>query len=476
MVHNILKTLLAAGFVLCFAAAAAGENSQERSLPDNGVAIPSISWPEPRVDTFTMGNKIVFFLIRDNTLPLVHIRAMVRAGGFLDPQGKTGLAEITAEVMRTGGTQKYPPGELNALLADRAAEISMGFDFISGSAKMDILSSDLSQLLPVFVDLLKQPAFPEDKITLAKQQLNTRISRRNDRQAGIARRTFEQLIYGRDSIYAREPEHETLARISRADLLRFHKQAYQGANLMVGIAGAFDPDQIRSLLKKEFSAFAAGEKTDITLPSVDVQKQTSLYVVNKSDVNQSYIMMGHLGGLRMNPDYPALQVMNQILGGGFSGRLFQTIRTRMGLAYSVSGSYGSRYFYPGTFHIALTTKTPATRKAVIAVKDEIQNLQEGITAEELNRAKAQFLHSVAFYYDQAEKILERRMYYAYRGMAQDTLQELIKEIEKVTADQVVQAARKYLLPEALTILTVGKQKLLEKQLQALGTVAVLPQP
>ncbi|MFO7913773.1 MAG: pitrilysin family protein [Desulfotignum sp.] len=476
MVLNILKTVLVAGMILGFTAAAAREDTRGTSSPEEELKTPSISWPEPRVDTFTLDNKITFYLIRDNTLPLVHIRVMVRAGGFLEPKDKTGLAEITAEVMRTGGTQKYPHDELNALLADRAAEISMDFDFISGSAKMEILSSDLSQLLPVFVDLLKQPAFPEDKITLAKQQLTTRISRRNDRQAGIARRTFEQLIYGQDSIFAREPEYETVAKINRADLLRFHKRAYQGANLIVGIAGDFDPDNIHSLLKKEFSAFAAGEKTDITLPSVDVQKQTSLYVVNKSDVNQSYIMVGHLGGRRMNPDYPALQVMNQILGGGFSGRLFQTIRTRMGLAYSVSGSYDSRFFYPGTFHIALTTKTPASRKAVKAVRNEVRNLQEEITAKEVKRAKARFLNSAAFYYDQAEKILERRLHYAYRGMPQDTLQELIQKIEQVTAPQVVQAARKYLLPEALTILTVGNQKQLEKQLQAFGTVAVLPQP
>ncbi len=476
MGHNILKTVVLTGIILWFAAAAAQEDSQSVSSPDDARETSSISWPDPKVDTFTLDNKIAFFLIKENTLPLVHIRVMVRAGSFLDPKDKTGLAEITAEVMRTGGTQKYPPEELNALLADKAAEISMGFDFISGSAKMDILRSDLSQLLPVFVDLLKQPAFPEDKITLAKQQLKTRIARRNDRQAGIARRTFKQLIYGQDSIFAREPEYKTVASISRADLLRFHNRAYQGANLIVGIAGDFDPEHIRSLLKKEFSAFAAGEKVDITLPSVDAQKQTSMYVVNKSDVNQSYIIMGHLGGRRINPDYPTLQVMNQILGGGFSGRLFQTIRSRMGLAYSVSGSYGSHYFYPGTFHIALTTKTAATRKAVQAVRDEIRDLQEKITAEELNRAKARFLNSVVFYYDQSEKILERRMYYAYRGMAQDTLQELIKKIEQVTAPQVVQAARKHLLPEALTILTVGKQKQLKKQLQALGTVEILPQP
>ncbi|MCA1788207.1 MAG: insulinase family protein, partial [Desulfobacteraceae bacterium] len=212
------------------------------------------------------------------------------------------------------------------------------------------------------------------------------------------------------------------------------------------------------------------------LPPVVIQKQTSIYVVPKSDVNQSYIMMGHLGGRRMNPDYAALQGMNKILGGGFSGRLFQTIRSRLGLAYSVSGSYDSRYFYPGTFHIALATKTEATHTAVTAVRDEILRLQAGITEQELARAKARFVNSRVFYYDQAEKILERRMHYAYRGMAPDTLHRLIQKIQQLTVPDVVQAARQYLSPDALTVLAVGKQEQLKKQLQALGTVEILPLP
>ncbi len=432
-----------------------------------------VEWPEPMVLTFRLDNGIRFFLVEDHELPLVDVSVSVRAGKWLVPEGKEGLAGICAETMRSGGTEQHPPEDLNRLLADKAAVMETGFDFISGSASMNVLSEDFQKLLPVFVDLLHRPAFPRDKIHLAKQQLKTEISRRNDSQDKIAFRTFRQLIYGEDSIYARVPEYETVAAVNRDDLLAFHEQAYQGANLMVGIIGDIDPEGIRPLLEQTFSVFPKGQTRRIELPDVQVTSEQSFHVAPKSDVNQSFILMGHLGGRRQNPDYAKLQVMNTILSGGFSGRLFEKIRSRMGLAYSVFGRYDCHYFYPGMFFVGLQTKTPASAEAVAAVRQELERLQEGVTREELDQAKDQFFNSLVFRYDRPEEILERRMFYAYRDMAPDSFQELTEAIRQVSTADVIRAAREYLQPKRMTTLGVGQKDELKKQFQELGPVAVI---
>lgn len=436
-----------------------------------------LSWPEPQMKTFTMENGIRFFMIKDHELPLVQVQVMVRSGGFEVPADKTGLARLTGEVMRSGGTAQYPPRELNKLLADKGARMKIGFDFISGSAKLNLLSEDLSELMPVLVDVLHQPAFPNDKIKLAKQQLKTQIARRNDEQGSIAMRAYKRLIYGSDSVYAREPEYQTVNNIDRNDLKRFHQQAYQGANMMVGIAGDFDPPAIRRLFEKEFSVFSKGNQTHVDLPSAEKnRKESALYVIKKSDVNQTYLLMGHLGGRRQNPDYAALQAMNKVLSGGFSGRLFEEVRTQRGLAYAVFGRYGCHFFYPGMFFVGLMTKTATTAQAVRVVKQELKRIQQDVAPQEVRQAKAEFLNSLVFQYARPAEILNRRLHYAYRGMASDSFQQLTREIREVTPDDVLQVAREYLHPDELVVLAVGEKGKLVDQLQAMGKVEVMHQP
>ncbi len=433
----------------------------------------ALKWPEPDVQTFSLANGIRFFLIQDHELPLVEVSVSVRAGEWLVPEGKEGLAQICAETMRNGGTENYPPKELNCLLANKAAVIETSFGFVSGSASMNVLSKDLREILPVFVDLLCNPAFPRDKIILSKQQLKTEILRRNDSQDEIAFRVFKRLIYGRDTVYARIPEYKTGDAVSRSDLVNFHDRAYQGQNLMVGIVGDFDPGRLRPLLEKEFSVFPKGRDNGIRLPAVKIRDEQSYHVVEKSDVNQSFILMGHLGGWRQDPDYAELQVMNKILSGGFSGRLFERVRTRMGLAYSVFGRYDCHFYYPGLFFVGLKTGTASSARAVTTVRQELERLRQGVSREELDQAKDQFFNSLIFRYDEPKEILERRMYYAYRGMPRDSFHRLTEEIRRVTVEDVIRVARQYLNPERLTTLAVGEEAELREQFQELGRVEVI---
>ena len=448
--------------------AACGANPGPKSYSELDFA-SSLEWPETEIETFSLDNGVRFFLVENHELPLVQVTVSIRSGEFQVPEGQEGLAELLAQVMRSGGSQQLPADDLNTLLEDRAAQLNVSMGFDSGEAGLNVLRKDLEQLLPVFVDVLRDPALPQEKISLAKRQMMTDIARRNDNQDEVGFREFKRILYGPDTVYGRLKEFSTLSRLSRDDLLRFHRKAFQGANLMVGVTGDIQPEKLKPVLEELFSAFEPGRRTAMDFPPVDKPESQSWYFIDKPDVNQTMILLGHDGDYRTNPDYPALQVMNTLLSGGFSSRLFQNIRTRKGLAYSVFGNYGCNAFYPGMFFVGAKTKSARTLEAVKAMKHELAVLQkEGVDQEELNQARDQILNSLVFRYDKPEEVLERRLHYEYRDMDPDSFEELVQGIREVTPADIQRVAQKYLDPDRLQVLLVGNRNELRSQLRTIG--------
>jgi predicted Zn-dependent peptidase len=436
-----------------------------------------IKYPEinpikmPKVEEFNLDNGIKFLLVEDKELPLVNVRVTVKTGSILEPANKTGLASMTGSVMREGGSINHPADELNTLLEDNAAYMSTYIGMGSGGGSMNVLKEDFDKLLPVFVDLLQNPAFPEDKIELSKTQAKSGISRRNDNQQQIGYREFQKLIYGDNSVYTRETEYATIDNITRKDMVNFQKDAFVGANLTVGIVGDFDTKKMKKKLKEAFSSLPTGSPTNLIYPEVNYTYPTTINLVDKPDVNQSFVTMGHIGGLRDNPDYAALQVMNQVLAGGFSSRLFQEVRSNLGLAYSVGGSYGSNINYPGIFRLTTMTKSATTAEAIDAIIKEVKRLQnEPITKEELQNTKDQFLNSLVFRYDSKSKILNQRISNEYNGLSKDAFDKLMEGIKATTIQDVQRVAKKYLKPDQMQILVVGNKKEIGDQLQKYGKV------
>lgn len=442
------------------------------SSPHTELEFPELNdFQKPQVETFQTDNGITFYLVEDNELPLINVNVRTRTGGVLNSNDKTGLASITGTVMRSGGTQSYPADSLNTMLENRAASIETGIGFTSSNASMDVLKEDFDALLPVFIDVLTNPAFPKDKIELAKTQRKSGISRRNDNSQQIGIREFQALIYGEDSPYGRTTEYETINNISREDLVNFHKKNFSANNMMVGIVGDFDSEQIKQKLQETFGQLPAGDKTTLEFPEVNYESKSSINFASKSDVNQSFVLMGHLGGMRDNPDYAKVQVMNRVLSGGFSGRLMQVVRTEMGLAYSVFGQYGMNSFYPGMFYAGVMTKSSTTAEAIDAIIEQIKRLQnEPITEQELQDVKDQILNSSVFEYDSYEEVLSERMSNAYRGLPADAFEQYVEGVKATTIEDVQQVAKKYLNPDNLQILVVGNKEEIGDQLEKYGAV------
>lgn len=461
--NHTLKLIL--GAVLLFGFLGQGIAQTERPERPELIVFPDLNPIQvPEVTRFTYRG-IQFFLVEDPELPLTSMNVRIKAGSWLEPEEKTGLASLTGMVMRSGGTVNFPSDALNEFLEDRAASMETSFSLTMGMASMNILSEDFDELLPVFIELLTQPVFEEDKFNLALTQSRSAIGRRNDSPAGIAAREFSNIIYGRQTVFNRTQEYHHLENITREDLIEFHKNAVVAENLMVGIIGDFKTRDMRRKLERAFRNVPSGRKNEFTFPEIDYDFTPRFHFVDRSDMTQSIIRIGHIGGLRDNPDYAALQVMNQILSGGFSGRLMQEVRTRQGLAYGVSGSFGSNVLFPGVFFAGLSTATENTAAAINATLNEVRRLQEEeVSQQELDDTRSRFLNSLVFRNENRASALNEQLGNTYLGLPLDAFERYVEEVRLVTPQDIQRVARQYLQPDNVQILVVGNATRLGDQL------------
>jgi zinc protease len=421
-----------------------------------------------------LANGMVIFLLEDHELPLIRGFAEAHGGGRDVSADKVGLATIYAESWRTGGTETKTGDQLDDFLDARAARVETSADEDSSAININVLKGDFDTVFPIFVDLLEHPAFRQEKIDLAKTRLNTGISRRNDDSMGIARRELTKLGYGANSVYARQVEYATVAAITRDDLIAFHKRFIHPNNIRLGLTGDFDSAAMEKKLRAAFESWPKGPPVPHTAPNDIAPAKPGLYFVAKDDVTQTNIGIVGPGIVRNNPDYYAVTVMNEVYGGGFSGRLFNQIRTKMGLAYGVGGSLGSEWDYPGLFRTSMGTKGNTTIESVNALRNEISTLVEKpITAEEVAAAKETILNAFVFTFDTKSKVLNEQMRLEFYGYPADYFQHYVANIEKVTPADVERVAKKYINPNQLSVLVVGKEKDFEKPLSSLGSVQTI---
>jgi zinc protease len=428
--------------------------------------------PEVKVPDYTqfkLKNGISVYLMEDHELPLVSGTAIVRTGDRFEPANQIGLGDLTGTVMRSGGTQKRSANQVNQFLEQRAASIETGISTTAGNASFNTLTEDLPEVFDLFAEVIQQPAFAEDQVAIAKVQAQGGIARRNDDPNSIADREFQKLIYGAESPYARITEFSTLANITRQDLVNFYQRSFRPEQMLLGVVGDFDPKQMRSLIEAKFGTWKpTGQGMPRQLPQVTQAKQGGIFFVNQPQLNQSYLQIGHLGGSLDSPDYPALSVMEDVLSG-FGRRLFNEVRSRQGLAYSVYASWGAQFDHPGVFLAAGETRSQATVPFIQAVKKEIERIRkEPISQEELGFAKDTVLNSFIFNFQDPAQTLSRLLRYAYYGYPKDFIFQYRKGVEATTVADVQRVAQKYLQPEKLVTIVVGNEKEINPPLSSLG--------
>lgn len=429
--------------------------------------------PKGKVTVLPNGMKV--YLLEDHELPLIRINAVIKVGSLYEPEEMIGLASFTGALMRTGGAGGKSGDEIDEILEFLSAGISTGIGVDSGGASLDVLAKDFDQGLMLFSDILMRPGFSEEKLDLLKKQEIEGIRRKNDHPPAIVSREFGKLIYGADSPYARESTIESVNKITRKDIQEYHAKFFHPNAIIFGVTGDFKSGEMIAKLTK---AFGSWEKKEVEYPPVKPVVTVFTPSVNlvEKDVSQAYIRLGHLGVKQDNPDYFALSVMDDILGGqAFTSRLFKEVRTRQGLAYGVGSAVIPGNSAPGLFFAYCQTMSGKTGKALSAILENIRKIrEEPVSQEELKQAKDSFLNSFIFSFSNPSQIVSRQISLDYWGLPADFLEKFRENVSRVTADDVLRVAKKYIHPEGLTILVVGKSAEFDRPLSDFGPVRVIP--
>lgn len=423
----------------------------------------------PKVEEATLPNGMKVYLLENHELPLISGFALVRTGNLFDPKDKVGLASVTGNAIRAGGTKTKTGDEIDEQLENIAASVESRIGEGYGTISFSTLKNRQDEVLGVFRDVITQPAFRQDKIDLIKTQIKSGISRRNDDARGIAQREFSDMLYGRDTPYGSEVEYETLNRIQRADVISFYERYYFPANIILAIQGDFDSKAMKASLETLFANWTVQKPPVPPFPKAQDKGKPGVYFATKTDVTQTNFVLGSMGGLLNEKDYPALEVMADILGGGFRSRLFQKVRTQLGYAYDISANWGAGFDSPGLFQIAGSTKSKTTTEAMQAAEKELRKIRtEMVSAEELETAKQTVANSFVFDFDTPTKTLNRLVTYRFYGYPDNFIFDYQKAILKVTQADILRVAKERLDPDKMVIVAVGNPKEFGAPLSALG--------
>jgi predicted Zn-dependent peptidase len=428
----------------------------------------------PKAERHQLSNGMVIYTLEDHELPLVGGRALIRTGSIFEPAAKIGLGEITGTVMRTGGTASMDGDALDEALESRAASIETSVGANSGTASFSCLAGDLDQVLGLFADVLRRPAFAQDKLDLAKVQARSAISRRNDDTFEVTAREFRKAIYGADSPWARQSEYATVDAITRDDLQAFHAMFYHPNNLILGVWGDFDSAELMQTLERVFGDWPRDDRPLPPKPPVPETTSRSVFQVDKTDVTQANIRIGHMGVRHDDPDVYALEVLSEILGNGFSSRLFRRVRSDEGLAYFVGASFVPAYDRPGLFAVYGGTKNQSVHRSLSLMLEEIERIrQEPVEQQELDNAKAGLLNSFVFNFDSKREIVSRQIQYAYYDYPADFLDRYQPGISAVEIDDIQRVAHEHIHPDQFVTLVVGKTDEFDQALDDFGTITEL---
>lgn len=395
-------------------------------------------------------------LAESHALPMLEVRLLVAGGGSRDPEGKSGTASLTARMLTEGA------GELDAeTLGERLAFHGIR---LSASTQQDMMEIQLTTLTENreeawtrLADVVLRPRFDEKAFQRVKEQRLAQLLRNRedpDIQASLA---FHRLAYGNHP-YARpvQGSEESLATITPADLRAFHQRWFHGPEMVLVAAGDIDEEGLRELLERHFPTLDPSPVavTPMTKAARDLPGQSFHQTM---DLTQTTLWLGLVGLDRDDPDYYPFYLLNHILGGaGDSSRLHEEIREKRGLSYAVF-SHFSRWVGRGPFLISLDTKTSSASQALILAREQVALIhQQGVRAEELERAKSFLVGSFPLRLDGLSELTSNLAVVSFFDLGLDYLERWPQRIQAVTLEEVNQAARKYLVPERLHVVSVGQ--------------------
>jgi len=456
-----LSTWLSIGPARVAAMVGSGNTNQQSQIPSRPEELKytTLNYTPPKRDQYrhVLSNGVVAYLVEDHDLPLVNVVLQIRTGTYLDPKGKEGLASLAASQIRAGGTTGKSSEQFDEAADFLAASINSFMGDTSANASLNCLAKEIDKGLALYFEMLRNPGFQADRLTLAKSQILQQMERRNDRTDAIENREWARLIRGDDFYATRVSTKASIDGITRDDLVAFHKRYYNPAGFIFAISGDFKTSEMIAKLEAAMKGWEASKEPVPEVPKPTHSPVAGIYGVHKADVNQGRVSIGEISTTRDNPDAYALDIMNDILGGGgFTSRITSRVRSDEGLAYSAGSGYGLGVYYPGIFRAFFQSKSASVVQAAAIIMEEIERIRTApVSKEELETAVNQAIEVFPRFFASANQIANTFASDEYTRRPPDYWVKYRERIKAVTAADVQRVAQKYLHPDKMVILIVG---------------------
>ncbi len=447
--------------VLAFALVACAVWLTGGPIPDRPekLQFPPLSFnvPDASAMRVELNNGIPVYIIEDSQFPLVNVQLFFRGGQYLEPQGKEGLAELTGRVWRTGGAGNLSGQDLDEELDFLAARLSTSISGTNGSVSLNLLAKDLDRGMQLYMDVLLHPRFDEDRLAKAKDDLLAGMRKRNDDTSDIEGREWDRLLYGDDYWLNHLPTQASVDSIQRSDLVAFQGRLLNPKDIVVAVTGDFEKADMIRRLNATIGGISARAEPVPDVPQPTATPKPAVYLVNKPEVNQGRVSIGHMALKRPFDGEYALTVANDILGGGgFTSWIMSRVRSDEGLAYSAGSVYRINQTYPGTFKAFFQSKSASCARAAQITIDLMHKIQtQQVSDQELQTSKNSFVQTFPNRFQSPTQTASLYAVDELLGRSHQYWQDYRENINKVDAAAVQDAAEKYIHPDRLVILVVG---------------------
>jgi zinc protease len=389
--------------------------------------------------------------------PSVVIAGYFDAGALFDPDEKLGLAEYTVlSLMR--GTKNRTFDEIYHDLES----VGAGLGFSAGVHKAGFHGRSLAEDLPLLLKLLSEsltmPTFPKAEVEKLRAQLLTGLAIRADDTSEMASLVFDQLLF-QDHPYSRPEDGypETIKRITRSDLVRFHREHYGPRGMVIAIVGGVEPEVAARHVKRVLGGWEVKEqKEPPALPALKLRKKTVSKYHRIAGKSQADLVIGTHGPMRRDPEFMSAMIGNNILGQfGMMGRIGDVVREKSGLAYYAYSSL-SAGLGPGSWEVSAGVNPQNVKKATNLIIDELKRfVQDGVTPDELADTKANFIGRLPLSLESNGGVANALLNIERHQLGLDYYRRYADLVNEVTAEDVLTTARKFVDPDKLVIAVAG---------------------
>ncbi len=438
---------------------------------------PDLEFKPLKPDHIAIGKNFDFYFKEDHEAPTISLAILIRSGSLLEPKEKTGLSQFTYRLLATGGTKTLTPEQVEDQLDFLGSSIYAYAGDEYGVIQVSSLTKNFDKTWTILTDLLLNPRFAPERLDLEKKKELESIRRRWDMPMMVGFTLFQDLVYGKDYPEVQRTTRKGVESIGEADIRGFYDGHIRNRAIIIAATGDFTGSKLAGQIKKSLAGWKAQPPEKVDIPKAALAAKPGIYLIDKPDMNQAVITMGHLGINRLDPDIAQSSVFNAIYGSGaFNSRLWKEVRSNRGLAYTASGSVGSGRDL-GIFFTFCMTKNQSAAEAVGVIRDVIKDMaQNPVTPQELETAKKAEINSFVFRFENPMSLLIRTITQRMYGLPLDYNETYLAKIRKVDEAKVLEMGKRFFHPDQLVILIVGKKAELLDPMKKLGDVTVLPLP